>query len=104
MIGIWIEMGHVRVLDGSLRLQSSITSKTHLGQKEPEAVRPKLPWPESTARLGLADEPPEGSLQPGLQQDDAGMLGGAGILGSAGVGWICCGRRIGSLIAEERPC
>ena len=64
--------------------------KTHLGQNEREAVRPEQSRPESTARLGLADKPEESCLQPGLQQDDAGVLGPAGVLDRGGIGCRCC--------------
>ena len=51
---------------GQIRFQSPVAHETHLGQNEPEAVRPEQSRPESTARLGLDHEPPQGILQPRL--------------------------------------
>jgi len=70
------ERGH-----GSIRLQNPVTQETHLGQNEPEAIRPEQSGAQGAARLGLAHESPQGGLQPGLQQDDPWLLGRVGVLG-----------------------
>lgn len=51
---------------GQIRFQSPVAHETHLGQNEPEAIRPEQPRPQSAARLGLAYEPEESRLQPCL--------------------------------------
>jgi hypothetical protein len=55
-ISISLILDH-EILDGPLRLQGPIAPETHLGQSEPEAVRPEQSGSQGTARLGLAHEP-----------------------------------------------
>jgi len=80
---------------GSLRFQSPEPQETPLGQNKREAVRPKQPRPESPAGMGLDHEPKESSLQPGLQQDDQGLLG-------ADLGDVDRNRQLGVGVRDKR--
>ncbi len=80
-------------IHGPLWLSSTVSPKTPLGQNEPDAVRPEQSWTYGTPWMGLADESPESRLQPGLQQDHAGVLGdGRDLDCVCGGGWCrdCC--------------
>jgi hypothetical protein len=76
-----------KAINGSLRFQSSVTPKTPFSQNEPEAVRPKQSGAQGTSRLGLDHKPTSSRLQPGLQPDDAWVLGCAAPVRRHAIGW-----------------
>jgi hypothetical protein len=66
---------------GPLRLPSPVAQETPLGPDQPQAGCPAPTGTQGTAGLGLDHEPTQGRLQPHLQPDNAGVLGGRRVLG-----------------------
>ena len=74
----------MRDFNGPLRPQSPIAEQKNRRKDEHQAAREEQAGTSSTKGLGLDHEPQEGCLQPGLQQDDEGLLG----TGDGDDGWV----------------
>lgn len=69
------------------RLENPLAQEADRGEDQPREVRSAESGPEGTSRLGLANQPAKGRLQPRLQPDHGWP---EGVLVDLTDSWHCC--------------